>query len=252
MWQDLMNLLEIKLAMSTARHQQTNGGSEHLVKMAKLCLKINCARDSANWPNSIAATEFALNSSISSATGYSPLALAFGLSPLEISEKAKDIQIHEQIKNAKINIAKAQDKMERNANKFKSFPEDIKKGDLVLLDRKGLNWATEKNEDLKLKSKRLGPFKVLEIDKKFQNFKLDLPKQLPVYPWFFRSLIKKYVKPSETFPDRKNIPEFTENYPDLDYEVADLSNLLCRATMHLYRLRWAVSGQNTGGKVHYL
>jgi transposase InsO family protein len=79
MWQDLMDLLEIKLVMSTARHQQTNGGSEHLVKMAKLCLKINCGRDSANWPNSIAATEFALNSSISSATGYTPLALAFGL-----------------------------------------------------------------------------------------------------------------------------------------------------------------------------
>ena len=139
MWQDLMNLLEIKLAMSTARHQQTNGGSEHLVKMAKLCLKINCGRDSANWPNSIAATEFALNSSISSVTGYSPLALAFGLSPLEISKNVKEIQIQEQIKKAKINIAKAQDKMEKSANKFKSLPEEIKIGDLVLLDRNGLN-----------------------------------------------------------------------------------------------------------------
>ena len=238
MWQDLMNLLEIKLAMSTARHQQTNGGTEHLVKMAKLCLKINCGRDSANWPNSIAATEFALNSSISSATGYSPLALAFGLAPLEISKNTKEIQIHEQIKKAKINIAKAQDKMEKNANRLKSFPEDIKEGDLVLLDRKGLNWATEKNEDLKLKSKRLGPFKVLEIDKKFLNFKLDLPKQLPVYPWFFRSLIKKYLKPSETFPERKNVPEFEKNYPDLDYEIEKiLDDRIYRKKLQ-YKIRW--------------
>ena len=48
---------------------------------------------------------------------------------------------------------------------LKGIDMHIKEGDLVLLDRKGLNWATEKNEDLKLKSKRLGPFKVLEIYK---------------------------------------------------------------------------------------
>jgi hypothetical protein len=150
MWQDLMDLLEIKLVMSTARHQQTNGGSEHLVKMAKLCLSSTCAKDPSDWPNSLAATEFALNSSLSSATGYAPLALAFGLSPLEISENCKEIQITEQIKNAKINMAKAQDKMEKYANKLKSSPEEIKLGDLVLLDRDGLNWASDKNTDKKL------------------------------------------------------------------------------------------------------
>ena len=157
---------------------------------------------------------------------------------MEISKNVKEIQIQEQIKKAKINIAKAQDKMEKNANKLKSVPEDIKEGDLVLLDRKGLNWAAEKNEDLKLKSKRLGPFKVLEIDKKFLNFKLDLPKQLPVYPWFFRSLIKKYLKPSETFPARKNVPEFEKNYPDLDYEIEKiLDDRIYRKKLQ-YKIRW--------------
>jgi hypothetical protein len=86
---------------------------------------------------------------------------------LEISKNVKEIQIQEQIKKAKINIAKAQDKMEKNANKLKSVPEDIKEGDLVLLDRNGLNWSSDKNSDRKLNSKRLGPFRVIEIDKKF-------------------------------------------------------------------------------------
>ena len=89
-----------------------------------------------------------------------------------------------QIENAKINMAKAQDKMEKDANKSKRSPEEIKIGDLVLLDRDGLNWASDKNTDKKLISKRLGPFKVIEIDKQFLNFKLDLPKQLPAHPWF--------------------------------------------------------------------
>ena len=116
MWQDLMQLLEIKLVMSTARHQQTNGGTEHIVKMAKLSLSITCARDPTDWPNSIPATEFALNSSTSSVTGYTPISLAFGLAPLEFSKNVKEIQIAQQIREAKINIAKAQDKMEKEAN----------------------------------------------------------------------------------------------------------------------------------------
>ena len=219
MWQDLMQLLEIKLVMSTARHQQTNGGTEHLVKMAKLSLSITCARDPTEWPNAIPATEFALNTSKSSVTGYTPIELAFGLSPLEISKNTKQIQIIQQIQKAKINIAKSQDKMEKDANKHRSSTEELKEGDLVLLDRRGLNWASTRDEDKKLNSRRLGPFKVCEIDKKFLNFKLELPKQLPVHPWFHRALLTKYKKPSSEFPDRIDIPEFSTNYPELDYEI---------------------------------
>ena len=45
--------------------------------------------------------------------------------------------------------------MERDANKNRNPPDEIKEGDLVLLDRKGLNWAPDKNEDKKLNSSRI-------------------------------------------------------------------------------------------------
>jgi hypothetical protein len=81
--------------------------------------------------------------------------------PSDKELEAKKKILLKKIEEAKINIAKAQDKMEKNANKLKSTPEELKEGDLVLLDRKGLNWATEKNEDLKLKSKSLTHSRVL-------------------------------------------------------------------------------------------
>jgi hypothetical protein len=167
------------------------------------------------------------------------MALAFGLAPLEISKRnTKDIQIARQIQEAKINIAKSQDIMEKEANKNRSIPEEIKEGDLVLLDRKGLNWASDKNEDSKLKSKRLGPFKVIEVDKKLLNFKLDLPKQLPVHPWFFRALLIKYKKPSSEFSDRKNIPEFSAEYPELDYAVEKILDHRIFKKKLQYKIRW--------------
>ena len=238
MWQDLMQQLDIKLVMSTARHQQTNGGSEHLVKMAKLSLSITCTQDPTDWPNSIAATEFALNSSKSSVTGYTPLALAFGLHPLELSKNIKEIQISKQIQDAKLNIAKSQDKMEKYANKLKSSPEEFKEGDLVLLERKGLNWASDKNDDKKLNSRRLGPFKIIAIDKPFLNYKLDLPKQLPVHPWFHRSILTKYQKPSDQFSDRKDTQDFKKNYPAIDYEIEKILDDRIFKKKLQFKIRW--------------
>ena len=164
--------------------------------------------------------------------------LAFGLSPLEISKNTKQIQIIQQIQKAKINIAKSQDKMEKDANKHRSSTEELKEGDLVLLDRKGLNWASTRDEDKKLNSRRLGPFKVCEIDKKFLNFKLELPKQLPVHPWFHRALLTKYKKPSSEFPDRIDIPEFSKNYPELDYEIEKILGERIFKKKLQFKIRW--------------
>ena len=67
---------------------------------------------------------------------------------------------------------------------------------------------------------------------------MELPKQLPVYPWFFRSLIKKYAKPSETFPQRKNVPEFEKNYPDLEYEIEKILGDRIHKKKLQFKIRW--------------
>ena len=96
----------------------------------------------------------------------------------------------------------------------------------------------DKNMDKKLNGKRLGPFKVTEIDKKYLNYKLDLPKQLPVYPWFFRALLTKYKKPSDQFPGRKNTKIFQSQYPDLDYEVEKILDHRIFKKKLQYKIRW--------------
>ena len=68
-WQEITEAMQINLSMATARHQQTNGATENIVKMVKNCLTSLCAEEPKEWPKQIRAVEFALNSSKSAATG---------------------------------------------------------------------------------------------------------------------------------------------------------------------------------------
>ena len=74
--------------------------------------------------------------------------------------------------------------------------------------------------------------------KQFLNFKLDLPKQLPAHPWFFRALLTKYKKPGDQFPGRKNTQIFQSQYPDLDYEVEKILDHRIFKKKLQYKIRW--------------
>ena len=76
-WKQLMVSMGVKLALPTARHQQTNSTAEHVVKQAKICLR---ALGRPNlWQNDLPAIAFALNSAVHSTTGFAPFHLALGL-----------------------------------------------------------------------------------------------------------------------------------------------------------------------------
>jgi hypothetical protein len=237
-WQEIMNTMEIKLSMSTARHQQTNGATENIVKLVKNCLSSLCADDPKEWPKQIPAVEFALNSSKSAATGYTPFALAFGYLPLEMDPGKNKTNIQDMIQIAKSNMAKAQDKAEISANKRRSIPEEINKGDLVLLSREGIQWPADQGSDQKLKSRKIGPFQVNEIDQERENYKLELPGRLKIYPWFHRSMITKYLLPSSTFKARKDVPTFQNQYPDIEYEVEAIVGERKLRKKKQYKIRW--------------
>ena len=132
--------MQITLSMSTARHQQTNGATENVVKMTKKCLSSLCAGDSKIWPRQIKAVEFALNSTNSATTGYAPFALAFSYLPLELNKESNIMDLQKTISNVKSNIARAQDKAEIAANRHRTTPEGIAKGELILLSQEGIKW----------------------------------------------------------------------------------------------------------------
>ena len=84
----------------------------------------------------------------------------------------------------------------------------------------------------------MGPFKIIAIDKPFLNYKLDLPKQLPVHPWFHRSILIKYQKPSDQFSDRKDTQDFKKNYPAIDYEIEKILDDRIFKKKLQFKIRW--------------
>jgi hypothetical protein len=230
--------MQIKLNMSTARHQQTNGATENVVKIVKNCLSSLCAGDPTKWSKYIEAVEFALNSSKSTPTGYAPFALAFGYLPLELDKEANITRLQKAINQAKSNIARAQDKAEIAANRNRTTPEEIPKGALVLLSREGINWPEDQGSDHKLDSRKIGPFRVTDKDPERENYKLELPAKLRIFPWFHRSVITKYKLPSSAFKGRIDVPAFQNQYPDIEYEIESILGAKILRKKKYYKIRW--------------
>ena len=240
-WNTLMERLRIKLIMSTARHQQTNGQAEHAVKMAKACLRSFVDYKGKNWDELIPQVEYALNNSISSTTGYTPFKLAYGLDPdqtLAIRDPDLALAIQEKIDWARLQMAIQQDKMEEIANKDRSLPPPIKIGDRVLLKRDGINWPAESQSDMKLLPKYLGPFFALEEDD-HGNLKLELPAVLRIHPWFARDVLKPYYEPNEYFPQRHSPAPVKELYsPETEYEIEKILDHRLFRNQRQFLIRW--------------
>ena len=224
--------------MGTARHQQSNGGTEHIVKMAKQNLSAICEGNYRNWPKLVPQAELALNTSVSSVTGFAPLTLAFGFDPLLPHNHNQPTAIEENIDKARINAAKSQDNMERKTNLSRSLPETINVGDRVLIDREGIKWPADYNNDMKLAHRRLGAFVVKEIDPTRQNYRLELPHNLQIYDWFHISILTKYKPPNTHFPKRISSMIIQENYPETDYEVEQIVDHRLFRNTKQYLINW--------------
>ncbi len=80
-WCDTHKLLGTKLLMSTSFHPQTDGASEHAIRSVAQILQAMVCPDQKDWTEKIPMTEFALNSAISSSSGFAPFELNYGYPP---------------------------------------------------------------------------------------------------------------------------------------------------------------------------
>src|SRR6266478_7993888 len=80
-WHDTHKLLGTKLLMSTSFHPQTDGASEHAICSVAQILQAMVCPDQKDWTEKIPMTEFALNSAISSSSGFTPFELNYGYPP---------------------------------------------------------------------------------------------------------------------------------------------------------------------------
>ena len=77
-WRTFVELLGIKLKMSTSFHPETDGQTERSNRILQDCLRhyVNYAQD--NWDDLLGPIEYVINSAKQSSTGYSPFELDYG------------------------------------------------------------------------------------------------------------------------------------------------------------------------------
>jgi hypothetical protein len=135
LWTEFIHKLGITQTMATARHQQTNGLAEHMVKMVKNCLRAYADYQGKNWEEHIYTTEFALNDSLSSVTKFTPFELVLGKKSGMLITNDCNIssQLAENITIAKQNIAANQDRIEVQANQERLQAPEFQVGSKVLV-----------------------------------------------------------------------------------------------------------------------
>jgi hypothetical protein len=182
-WGEITSAMDTRLAMSTARHQQTNGLGEQVVRRVKDCFR--ALGRPKNWRNDLAAIAFALNSAIHSSTGFTPNSLVYGYSPEDINPFqpfASDLDLlHDAIQNALARVGRT----EITYNKHAQAHEGLEVGDYVLLDRTGLNWPEDQNKPSLLLPPKIGPFRIV-AKHPTENYELVLPNSWKVHPIFAR------------------------------------------------------------------
>jgi transposase InsO family protein len=80
-WSEVHRILGTKLLMSTTFHPQTNGASKRVNRSVGQILRTVIQPDQSDWVDQLPMTKFAINSNVSSSTGFAPFELNCGYMP---------------------------------------------------------------------------------------------------------------------------------------------------------------------------
>ena len=80
-WQSLMDLLSVKLNLSTAFHPQTDGQTERVNQTLEAYMRNYCSYQQDDWSDLLPLAEYAYNSAISEATKSSPFCANYDFEP---------------------------------------------------------------------------------------------------------------------------------------------------------------------------
>jgi hypothetical protein len=73
--------MEVKIALSSARHAQTNGQSEKMMNTVKQYLRIFCNYNQIDWDEWLWMAEFAYNGTVQASTGITPFQIVYSYQP---------------------------------------------------------------------------------------------------------------------------------------------------------------------------
>ena len=227
-WQQLMNQIGTRLAMSTAFHPQTDGQTERTHRTIGEILRTDISKNSQAWDKRLPAIEFAINTTPSSSTGLTPFEVDIGRkprTPATMLNPRADNQPNNDwptiIKQVRDNIVSAQQKQAMYANR-KRQPGIFKVGDWVWLSTQNLK--RDIGSKKKLQPRFIGPFKITHEIVKDTTYKLDLPSYMRTFDNFHTSYLKPYTAkdptesiPKQILPTAKELGE--QEYTDVEVDV---------------------------------
>ncbi len=226
-WRELHRILGARLLMSTSFHPQTDGLTERMNRSIGQIFRADLRPDQKDWLLRVNMTEFAINTSVSSTTGYAPFETNSGFMPSMIREIRETTPVAPGIRKfaatALQNLADAHDAIiehrvfqSHHANKKRGNEPWIETGDLVYLSTKNLNLL--KGRARKLCPKYVGPYKVAWAQPDTSTYTLELPVALQerqIHPTFHVSLLRPYQPNNDLlFPNRAQPDPYDFGTPD--------------------------------------
>ena len=183
-WRETHKLLGTKLLMSTSFHPQTDGASERAIRSIAQILRAMVRPDQRDWSEKVPMVEFALNSAVSSSSGFAPFDLNYGymprINPGIVLEPIGVPGVKHFVARALRNLADAHDaiiesrvRQTHNANRRRREDDHFAAGDLVFVSTADL--SLPKGRASKLLPKYVGPFKILEAQSSTSTYKVELP-----------------------------------------------------------------------------
>jgi len=197
----------IKLEPSTAYHPQMDGQSE-IANKAILQAARGCKVEGNEWLNKLFEIQLKLNSRDNTARQHSlffsllgfeaklgPSSFPYPINPYTPAEE-RHLDTSRNLYSSKVKQAK-------QANKKRSVPPLLSAGQKVLLSAENLNLL---NTSRKFKPRWVGPFRIQHVNRKRNNYTVDLSTDSRlsfIHNTFHISKIKPYVENDSTnFPGR--------------------------------------------------
>jgi len=195
----LNRMLGIKTKLLTAFHPQTDSQTERMNQELEQYLWFFIEHKQKDWPEWLAAAEFAVNNKVHMATKVSPFIANYGKelrmggdirrkgkveSVTAFMERMK--KVHEEAEAA---LRKTQEEMKRYADRGRKETEVWKKGDWVLLSTKDLVFKERPTK--KLMKRYVKPYVIKEVVSS-NTVKLRLPSSMRIHPVVNVSQIVRY------------------------------------------------------------
>ena len=255
-WQELHRLMDVKLAMSTAYHPQTDGQTEVMNNTLGIMLRAFIDEKQTNWDTLLSAAEFAYNNSVHHSTGYTPFLLNTGQHPrvpanLLSPTDSNTPSVHEYLEQQSTALIFAQDALQRAQDHQKEQADkrrrdhDYKIGDKILLNAENITMPADSGlSSDKLKPRFIGPFVLLE-QRSPVTFLVDLPPSYKIHNVFHVDLFRHYTESPLIFGRRTPAPppppviiEGTE-----EYEVESILRYRKHRRQHQFLVAWKGYGR---------